>query len=186
MESSRTRILDDDNGDDIDAIRSGNALRRKVTLDPGLLDDLLNFSDEDESEVEEEQLSRQGSLDSIMSHESRTMESPSKESSPEKTFKKGHQRRHSLTVCETPKRIVNNEQQSGKPRKPPQLVFETQTSTISTASTEGQSSDSVTPTSQYSTPKFEGGRSPSPALDESSLAQMQERLHAEFLQSVSL
>ena len=29
------------------------------------------------------------------------------------------------------------------------------------------------------------GRSPSPALDESSLAQMQERLHAEFLQSVS-
>ena len=62
---------------------------------------------------------------------------------------------------------------------------ETQTSTISTASTEGQSSDSVTPTSQYSTPKFEGGRSPSPALDESSLAQMQERLHAEFLQSVS-
>ena len=108
MESSRTRILDDDNGD-IEDIRSGNALRRKVTLDPGLLDDLLNFSDEEESEVEEE-MSRQGSLDSIMSRdESRSMESPSKESSPAKSsFKKGHQRRHSLTVCETPKR--NNEQ----------------------------------------------------------------------------
>ena len=185
MESSRTRILDDDNGD-IEDIRSGNALRRKVTLDPGLLDDLLNFSDEEESEVEEE-MSRQGSLDSIMSRdESRSMESPSKESSPAKSsFKKGHQRRHSLTVCETPKR---NNEQPGKPRKPPQLVFETQTSTISnvSTSTEDQSSDSVTPTSQYSTPKFEGARSPSPALDESSLAQMQERLHAEFLQSVSL
>ena len=183
MESSRTRILDDDNENE--DIKSGT--RRKVTLDPGLLDDLLNFSDEDESEVEEEPLSRQGSLDSIMSHESRTAleSSPSQENSPVKTpFKKGHQRRHSLTVCETPKRLVNTIETSSKPRKPPQLVFETQTSTISNVSTEDRtsSSDSVTPTSQHSTPKF---RSPSPALDESSLAQMQERLHAEFLQSVS-
>ena len=182
VESSRTRILDDDNENE--DIQSGT--RRKVTLDPGLLDDLLNFSDEEESEPEE-QLSRQGSLDSIMSHESRTATnlestSPSRETSPVKTpFKKGHQRRHSLTVCETPKR---NSEISNKPRKPPQLVLETQTSTISNVSTEDRtsSSDSLTPTSQHSTPQV---RSPSPALDESSLAQMQERLHAEFLQSVS-
>ena len=184
VESSRTRILDDDNENE--DIQSGT--RRKVTLDPGLLDDLLNFSDEEESEPEE-QLSRQGSLDSIMSHESRTATnlestSPSRETSPVKTpFKKGHQRRHSLTVCETPKRVCTNEI-SNKPRKPPQLVLETQTSTISNVSTEDRtsSSDSLTPTSQHSTPQV---RSPSPALDESSLAQMQERLHAEFLQSVS-
>ena len=176
-ESSRTRILDDDTEED--DIKSGT--RRKVTLDPGLLDDLLNFSDEEESETEE-QMSRQGSLDSIMSHESRNVpESP--QESPQKTFKKGHQRRHSLTVCETPKRTIN---EPLKPRKPPQLVFETQTSTISNVSTLSSStsgSGSVTPTSQPMTPKYQ--RSPSPALDQSSLAQMQARLHAEFLQSVS-
>jgi len=166
-ESSRTRILDDENLED--DIKSGT--RRKVTLDPGLLDDLLNFSDEEESETED-QLSRQGSLDSIMSG---VPESPQK--SPQKSFKKGHQRRHSLTVCETPKRTISE----SKPRKPP--MFETQTSTISNVSVESSSSSgSVTPTSQHSTPKFRQ-RSPSPALDESSLAQMQERLHAEFLQS---
>ena len=42
MESSRTRILDDDNFDETD-LKSLDTNRRKVTLDPGLLDDLLNF-----------------------------------------------------------------------------------------------------------------------------------------------
>ena len=79
--------------------------RRKVTLDPGLLDDLLNFSDEDESDAEETELSRQGSLDSIISQEliskqnnNKNPEVTQETGSPSK-WKKGHQRRHSLTVC---------------------------------------------------------------------------------------
>ena len=42
MERSRTRILDDENFDETD-LKSLDTNRRKVTLDPGLLDDLLNF-----------------------------------------------------------------------------------------------------------------------------------------------
>ena len=44
---------------------------------------------------------------------------------------------------------------------------------------------SATPTSQPGTPKFEAVEETSkPPLDPSSIAQMQARLHAEFLQSV--
>ena len=126
-ENSRTKILDDDQDED----DLKNASRRKVTLDPGLVDDLLNFSDE-ESEFEEG-LSKQGSLDSILSHESSNwnlnnnqndcdINTTTSTSSP--TKKRGHQRRHSLTVCETPQ---------PKLHKPP--LFETQTSQVSNIST---------------------------------------------------
>ena len=44
---------------------------------------------------------------------------------------------------------------------------------------------SATPTSQPGTPKFEAAEEISnPLLDSTSIAQMQARLHAEFLQSV--
>ena len=110
MESSRTRILDDQNFDETD-LKLLDSNRRKVTLDPGLLDDLLNFSDEDESDAEETELSRQGSLDSIISQESISKQNNNKNpdvsqetGSPSK-WKKGHQRRHSLTVCKVVKKI---------------------------------------------------------------------------------
>lgn len=187
VESSRTRIMDDDDEerDDNDEDHKG---RRKVTLDPGLLDDLLNFSDEDESSDQDEEYSKKGSLDSIFSASgsswnlNNNKDVPPSETSPEKVARFGHQRRHSLTVCETPKR-VNPDVTSSKPRKPPDLVFSTQISTVSTIST--ASSGSVTPTSDPTTPTFEGCQSPElPALSKSSMAQMQARLHAEFLQSV--
>ena len=143
MESSRTRLLDDDDIDHDDDDIKANNNRRKVTLDPGLLDDLLNFSDEDE-----ELSSKQGSLDSIISQESRSNDIgvPSNDQSPKK---RGHQRRHSLTVCETPKRTVVVQQQQQPPRKRPPM-FETQISSISTASSSSSSSSgSVTPTSDH-------------------------------------
>lgn len=172
-ESSRTRILD--NHEDNEDLTGQQ--RRKVTLDPGQLDDLLNFSDEEESDFEQE-LSRQGSLDSILSQES--IHPKDKESSPSK--QKGHQRRHSLTVCETPTFACQN-QSSVKPRKPPKLVLETQMSNMSSST--AMSSGSATPTSDPGTPKLEETEEQQCPLASDSIAQMQARLHAEFLQSVS-
>ncbi len=179
METSRTRILDDEDDSDLDENEQDlKGQRRKVTLDPGQLDDLLNFSDENDDECSEfDQLSRQGSIDSILSQDNNN---GLDKASPKK---KGHQRRHSLTVCETPdlKSLGGT-----KPRKPPQIVFETQMSNISTTTL--SSSGSVTPTSDPGTPKIEandGLDDESPALAEDSIAQMQARLHAEFMQSVS-
>jgi len=182
-ESSRTKLLDDENIDHASAEDFKDA-RRKVTLDPSLVDDLLNFSDGEESEFEEG-MSKQGSLDSILSHESSNwnllnnnqscdIATTNNTSSPTKSNKRGHQRRHSLTVCETPN-------MTNKLHKPP--LFETQTSQISNVSAV-TSSGSATPTSQPGTPKFEAAEEISnPLLDSTSIAQMQARLHAEFLQS---
>ena len=97
-------------------------------MDPSLVSDLLNFSDE-ESEIEDNDISRQGSLDSVISvnnndqyyndqNNSKTNGKTNKKRlvldmalhgtpppSPT-TAGKGHRRRHSLTVCETPTRSV--------------------------------------------------------------------------------
>ena len=168
MEISRTKLLDAD-ADNKDFKKDSN--RREVTLDPGQLDDLLNFSDEDESDFENE-LSRQGSLDSILSTENSCNNNKSQKSSAENSPSKGHKRRHSLTVCETPINLENL-------RKPPQL--DTQMSTLSNVTLSSESG-SVTP--ENATPHLESPESPPLASD--SIAQMQARLHAEFLQSVRL
>jgi hypothetical protein len=202
VESSRTRLIDDDDDDADYDHRDGSLsnMRRKVTLDPGQLDDLLNFSD-DESEMGEDEepvFSRQGSLDSIISHGSSwnlnnnsskdlTADNTPKQS-PTMVKNKGHRRRHSLTVCETPTRVVISSQNvPSERRKPPNLA--TQISTISTVST--SSSRSSTPTTEPTTPTFDmsskfdpGGRNSSEPLASDSMAQLQARLHAEFLQSV--
>ena len=66
------------------------------------------FSDEEESDPEDTELSRRGSMDSIISQESINRQNNNKKQQPEATqqetgspskWKKGHQRRHSLTVC---------------------------------------------------------------------------------------
>jgi len=191
MERSRTRILDDENFDETD-LKSLDTNRRKVTLDPGLLDDLLNFSDEEESDPEDTELSRRGSMDSIISQESINRQNNNKKQQPEATqqetgspskWKKGHQRRHSLTVCETPVRTnpnPTNQKQPIKPHKPP--LFETQFSNISS----NLSSGSATPTSEPGTPTCDEEQideQTDPVLAETSIEQMQARLHAEFLQS---
>ena len=191
-ESSRTRLLDSHEGQQaIQRTKENNDNRRKVTLDPGLMDDLLNFSDEeiDDQNDDLEGLSRQGSLDSIISQDfnEKSAKDSSQNSSPDKSHKRGHQRRHSLTVCETPvfgsfddKRVYYEPPLDQQRKKPP--MFETQISTLSS----NLSSGSVTPTSDPGTPKFEDEiEDENLTLAPDSIAQMQARLHAEFLQSVS-
>ena len=70
--------------------------------------------------------------------------------------------------------------QPTKPHKPP--LFETQISNISS----NLSSGSATPTSEPGTPICDDNleEQNDPALADTSIEQMQARLHAEFLQSV--
>ena len=89
-------------------------------------------------------------------------------------------------VCETPVRTnpnATNQKQPIKPHKPP--LFETQFSNISS----NLSSGSATPTSEPGTPTCDEEQideQTDPVLAETSIEQMQARLHAEFLQSVSI
>ena len=89
-------------------------------------------------------------------------------------------------VCETPVRTnpnPTNQKQPIQPHKPP--LFETQFSNISS----NLSSGSATPTSEPGTPTCDEEQideQTDPVLAETSIEQMQARLHAEFLQSVSI
>lgn len=187
-------------------------LKRKVTMDPRLMEKLVNFS-EDEDEDAKSGLSRQASRDSTIDAPNGQANNNNNEDT--KSGQKKHRRRHSLTVCETPsnpndelsletdkedelieetlKQSIYNTKRSSVRRPVPKVIYTTQFSTSSTVTSTSDRSRSPSPSSESSSASSSRSSSSVRKTSGNSLkpnyvlntSQMHANLHSEFIQSVS-